>query len=183
MQSQSENAGISGDCIGNIQCHRHCFHRDEASGFCYLNDAVLGILRLRQKFDRVLYIDLDLHHGDGKTEQRLQTAELQTQGGMGEVKACLHSRVLLAAAAMALAPFGAVEFPQSISALSCFRDLPCAALQTSLDGLGRSLIPKPTDNISQSPILAEQLLTGFNCLRVHCKREAASSKQWFLKKA
>lgn len=40
--------------------------RDEASGFCYLNDAVLGILRLRQKFDRILYIDLDLHHGDGK---------------------------------------------------------------------------------------------------------------------
>ncbi|XP_075752683.1 histone deacetylase 8 isoform X10 [Pelodiscus sinensis] len=39
--------------------------RDEASGFCYLNDAVLGILHLRRKFDRILYIDLDLHHGDG----------------------------------------------------------------------------------------------------------------------
>ncbi|ERE65818.1 histone deacetylase 8-like protein [Cricetulus griseus] len=39
--------------------------RDEASGFCYLNDAVLGILRLRRKFDRILYVDLDLHHGDG----------------------------------------------------------------------------------------------------------------------
>lgn len=41
-------------------------YRDEASGFCYLNDAVLGILKLRKKFDRVLYIDMDLHHGDGK---------------------------------------------------------------------------------------------------------------------
>lgn len=40
--------------------------RDEASGFCYLNDAVLGILQLRRKFDRVLYVDLDLHHGDGE---------------------------------------------------------------------------------------------------------------------
>lgn len=40
--------------------------RDEASGFCYLNDAVLGILRLRRKFERILYVDLDLHHGDGK---------------------------------------------------------------------------------------------------------------------
>eukprot|EP00074_Homo_sapiens_P104642 XP_016885133.1 histone deacetylase 8 isoform X6 [Homo sapiens] len=39
--------------------------RDEASGFCYLNDAVLGILRLRRKFERILYVDLDLHHGDG----------------------------------------------------------------------------------------------------------------------
>ncbi|XP_029463387.1 histone deacetylase 8 isoform X4 [Rhinatrema bivittatum] len=42
----------------------HHAKKDEASGFCYLNDAVLGILRLRQKYDRVLYIDFDLHHGD-----------------------------------------------------------------------------------------------------------------------
>lgn len=41
------------------------FHRDEASGFCYVNDAVLGILRLREKYERVLYVDVDLHHGDG----------------------------------------------------------------------------------------------------------------------
>ena len=40
--------------------------RDEACGFCYVNDAVLAILKLRQKYDRVLYIDIDLHHGDGK---------------------------------------------------------------------------------------------------------------------
>ncbi|KAJ6653530.1 hypothetical protein lerEdw1_009110 [Lerista edwardsae] len=44
----------------------HHAKKDEASGFCYLNDAVLGILQLRRKFDRVLYIDLDLHHGDGE---------------------------------------------------------------------------------------------------------------------
>ena len=39
--------------------------RDEASGFCYVNDVVLGILKLREKFDKVLYVDIDLHHGDG----------------------------------------------------------------------------------------------------------------------
>lgn len=39
--------------------------RDEASGFCYVNDAVLGILKLREKYERVLYVDVDLHHGDG----------------------------------------------------------------------------------------------------------------------
>lgn len=165
MESQSENAEISGDCIGNIQCHRHCFHRDEASGFCYLNDAVLGILRLRQKFDRVLYIDLDLHHGDGKAQQRLQTAQLHRLRGMGEGKACLHSRGLLAATTVA--PFGAVEFPQSVYALSCFTDLPYAAPQTSLAGLGKTLVPKATDNVSKSPVLAEQLLSVFHCLRVH----------------
>ena len=27
---------------------------------------MLGILKLREKFDKVLYIDVDLHHGDGK---------------------------------------------------------------------------------------------------------------------
>lgn len=42
-----------------------CFIRDEASGFCYVNDAVLGILKLREKYERVLYVDVDLHHGDG----------------------------------------------------------------------------------------------------------------------
>lgn len=87
MQSKSDNAKISGDCVGDVQPHGHCFHRDEASGFCYLNDAVLGILRLRQKFDRVLYIDLDLHHGDGKAQHRLQTAQLHSlrgRNGRGE---------------------------------------------------------------------------------------------------
>lgn len=39
--------------------------RDEASGFCYINDVVLCILKLLTKFSRVLYVDLDLHHGDG----------------------------------------------------------------------------------------------------------------------
>ena len=39
---------------------------DEAAGFCYVNDIVLGILKLRESFTRILYIDLDVHHGDGK---------------------------------------------------------------------------------------------------------------------
>jgi acetoin utilization protein AcuC len=38
---------------------------DQARGFCYFNDPVLGILRLRQEGWRVLYVDLDAHHGDG----------------------------------------------------------------------------------------------------------------------
>ncbi|MBI4773580.1 MAG: acetoin utilization protein AcuC [Deltaproteobacteria bacterium] len=36
-----------------------------ASGFCYANDPVLGILALKQKGRRVAYIDVDAHHGDG----------------------------------------------------------------------------------------------------------------------
>jgi acetoin utilization protein AcuC len=38
---------------------------DRASGFCYVNDAVLAILRLRAHGLRVAYVDIDAHHGDG----------------------------------------------------------------------------------------------------------------------
>ena len=40
----------------------------EASGFCYVNDIVLAILELLRYFPRVLYIDIDVHHGDGVQE-------------------------------------------------------------------------------------------------------------------
>ncbi len=36
-----------------------------ASGFCYVNDAVLAILYLKARGLRVLYVDIDAHHGDG----------------------------------------------------------------------------------------------------------------------
>jgi acetoin utilization protein AcuC len=39
---------------------------DRASGFCYFNDPVFAILTLlAEGLERVLYIDLDAHHGDG----------------------------------------------------------------------------------------------------------------------
>ncbi|XP_057573465.1 histone deacetylase 8 isoform X5 [Hippopotamus amphibius kiboko] len=56
----------------------HHAKKDEASGFCYLNDAVLGILRLRRKFDRILYVDLDLHHGDGVEDAFSFTSKVMT---------------------------------------------------------------------------------------------------------
>ncbi|RKO85966.1 hypothetical protein BDK51DRAFT_47419 [Blyttiomyces helicus] len=39
--------------------------RDEASGFCYVNDIVLAIGQLQETFPRIMYIDIDVHHGDG----------------------------------------------------------------------------------------------------------------------
>lgn len=39
--------------------------RDEAEGFCYVNDIAIAIQRLRMRFQRILYIDLDVHHGNG----------------------------------------------------------------------------------------------------------------------
>ncbi|KAF7288215.1 Hist-deacetyl domain-containing protein [Mycena chlorophos] len=43
----------------------HIYDRGEASGFCYINDIVLAILELLRFHPRVLYIDIDIHHGDG----------------------------------------------------------------------------------------------------------------------
>ena len=37
----------------------HHAKKGEASGFCYVNDCVLGILELLKTFPRVLYIDID----------------------------------------------------------------------------------------------------------------------------
>lgn len=56
----------------------HHAKRDEASGFCYLNDVVYGVLKLRERFTRVLYIDLDLHHGDGVQEAFELTNKVMT---------------------------------------------------------------------------------------------------------
>lgn len=46
----------------------HHAKKDAASGFCYLNDIVLAILTLLRTHPRVLYIDIDVHHGDGVEE-------------------------------------------------------------------------------------------------------------------
>ncbi len=52
----------------------HAFHpggglhhamRDRAAGFCIYNDPALAIARARRDGLRVLYVDLDVHHGDG----------------------------------------------------------------------------------------------------------------------
>lgn len=46
----------------------HHAKRNGASGFCYVNDIVLAILELLRYHARVLYIDIDIHHGDGVEE-------------------------------------------------------------------------------------------------------------------
>ena len=57
----------------------HHAKKSEASGFCYVNgnfiyleiltsDIVLGVIELLRYHNRVLYIDIDVHHGDGVEE-------------------------------------------------------------------------------------------------------------------
>ncbi len=38
---------------------------ERASGFCYINDVGLACMILAEKGKRVLYLDVDVHHGDG----------------------------------------------------------------------------------------------------------------------
>lgn len=65
----------------------HHAKKAEASGFCYANDIVLAILQLLRKYPRVLYIDIDVHHGDGVEEafwssDRVLTLSIHKYDGM-----------------------------------------------------------------------------------------------------
>jgi acetoin utilization protein AcuC len=51
---------------------------DRASGFCYLNDAVLAIQALRARGRRVCYVDIDAHHGDGVQYAFYETDQVLT---------------------------------------------------------------------------------------------------------
>jgi len=53
------------DIVFNIAGGLHHALGDRASGFCYVNDPVIVILRLLNRGKRVAYIDIDAHHGDG----------------------------------------------------------------------------------------------------------------------
>lgn len=73
----------------------HHAKKREASGFCYVNDIVLAILELLRVHLRVLYIDIDIHHGDGVEEafyttDRVMTASFHKFGdffpGTGDVR-------------------------------------------------------------------------------------------------
>jgi len=46
----------------------HHAKKGSASGFCYVADCVLGILKLLERYQRVMYVDIDVHHGDGVEE-------------------------------------------------------------------------------------------------------------------
>jgi len=56
----------------------HHAKKSEASGFCYVNDIVLAILELLKYHARVLYIDIDIHHGDGVEEAFYTTDRVMT---------------------------------------------------------------------------------------------------------
>ena len=56
------------DIAFNLAGGWHHAHRSKASGFSYLNDAVLAINWMVARGRRVVYLDIDAHHGDGVQE-------------------------------------------------------------------------------------------------------------------
>lgn len=51
----------------NIAGGLHHAHPDRASGFCIFNDPAISIAHLKRHYglERILYLDVDAHHGDG----------------------------------------------------------------------------------------------------------------------
>ena len=70
----------------NVAGGLHHAHPDRASGFCTFNDLALGIHTLLQNgCERVLYVDIDAHHGDGTQacfydDPRVMTISLHESG-------------------------------------------------------------------------------------------------------
>ncbi len=58
---------ISGeaDVVFNPSGGLHHAGPERAAGFCYINDVALACLALTEAGKRVLYLDIDVHHGDG----------------------------------------------------------------------------------------------------------------------
>lgn len=57
---------IAEDCSAfNIGGGLHHAMPTQASGFCVFDDPALAISVLKERFERILYIDIDGHHGDG----------------------------------------------------------------------------------------------------------------------
>ena len=81
--------------IHSIAGGTHHAQKSKAYGFCFFNDVVLGILTMLDNgLERVLYVDLDAHHGDGvqdafKDDQRVFTISIHEKDrwpGTGNLK-------------------------------------------------------------------------------------------------
>ncbi|BBK37892.1 acetoin utilization protein AcuC [Allostella sp. ATCC 35155] len=132
-----------GGIVHNPAGGTHHGRRDRASGFCFFNDPVLAILAFQdQGLDRILYVDLDAHHGDGvedafAADDRVFTISVHEAGrwpgtglltdragGMARnlpVPPGLHDDELAAIVEEAILPLGHAFRPQAL-VLQCGAD-------------------------------------------------------------
>ncbi|MDH4230517.1 MAG: acetoin utilization protein AcuC [Nitrospirota bacterium] len=66
------------DIAFNISGGLHHALACRASGFCYINDPVIAIMSLLKKGRRVMYVDIDAHHGDGVQAAFYETDKVLT---------------------------------------------------------------------------------------------------------
>lgn len=66
------------DTVINWSGGLHHAGKNYASGFCHVNDIVMAIQELLKTFERVMYIDIDIHHGDGVEEAFLNSDRVLT---------------------------------------------------------------------------------------------------------
>lgn len=66
------------DIAFNLAGGWHHAHQSKASGFSYINDAVIAINKLLARGKRVVYLDIDAHHGDGVQEAFYDTDQVLT---------------------------------------------------------------------------------------------------------
>ena len=78
LQAVDFVAEEKGEIAFNIAGGLHHAMRARASGFCYINDPVIGIMRLLRLGKRVAYIDIDAHHGDGVQKAFYETNRVLT---------------------------------------------------------------------------------------------------------
>ena len=78
LQAVDFVASGEGEMAFNIAGGLHHAMRSRASGFCYVNDPAIGILKLVNGGKRVAYIDIDAHHGDGVQKAFYQTDQVLT---------------------------------------------------------------------------------------------------------
>jgi acetoin utilization protein AcuC len=66
------------DIAFNLAGGWHHAHRAKAAGFSYVNDAAVAIATMTAAGKRVVYLDLDAHHGDGVQEAFYDTDRVLT---------------------------------------------------------------------------------------------------------
>lgn len=77
---------LAGQLVSSQQAHTafnpsgglHHAMRDHASGFCILNDAAIAIRTLMDQYDKIVYLDIDAHHGDGVQAAFYDTSQVMT---------------------------------------------------------------------------------------------------------
>lgn len=70
----NDEADVAFSLLGGF----HHAAREHAAGFCYLNDAALACEHLARAGKRVLYLDVDAHHGDGVQEAFYRRNDVMT---------------------------------------------------------------------------------------------------------